>query len=91
MPDFNVKRYGTPLEQAGLRHRLAHGITYTYRFEHFEACVAAGLDIERWMTGGYDRSLMAQVVAWHRLRNMIDAHVEDARASHMERQAKRRK
>lgn len=90
MPGFQVKRHGTPIQQAGLRHRLAHGISYANRFEEFEACIAAGLNINIWTSGGYDRGLMAQVVGWHRLRNMIDAHVDDARSTHLERRAKRR-
>jgi hypothetical protein len=66
-------------------------VTYSRRFEEFDACIRAGLDIERWQKGEYDRDLMARVVAWHRLSGMIEAHVEDARGRELERQSRRRK
>jgi hypothetical protein len=47
------------------------------------------MDVERWTTGGYERAVMAQVVAWHRLRGMVEAHIDDARSSYVERRAKR--
>jgi hypothetical protein len=82
-----VRRHGVPIQEAGIRNRLSHGITYTARFESFDACVKAGLDLERWQAGGYERKLMAQVVAYNRLRGLIETHLDDAR----NRALKRRK
>jgi hypothetical protein len=79
-----------PINEAALRHRLPHGITYSGRFEEFEACIAAGLRIDRWTSGGYDRALMAQVVAWHRLHSMMEAHIGDASSTQIERNAKKK-
>jgi hypothetical protein len=49
--------------------------------------VKAGLDVERWLAGGYDRRLMAMVVAYRRLDSLIETHLDDAR----NRALKRRK
>jgi hypothetical protein len=85
-----VRRHGDPIQKAGVRHRLAHGITYSARYEHFDAAIKAGLDIDRWLAGGYERALMADVVAWSRLNNLIEAHLEDARSRDMARRAARK-
>ena len=44
-----------------------------------EACIRAGMDIERWVANDYDRKLMAQVVANYRLHHLVETHLEDAR------------
>lgn len=80
-----MRRYGDPIQTAGVRHRLSHGITYSARFEQFAAAAKAGLDLGRWQAGDYDRGLMAQVVAWYRLEGLIDAHLEDARSRDLAR------
>lgn len=54
------------------------GITTTLLFAEFEACIAAGLDIDRWMSGGYDKMLKAYVVAWYRLHSAVESHGNDA-------------
>lgn len=74
-----MTRHGVPIQEAGIRNRLSHGIAYSSRFENFDACIRAGLDIERWQAGGYDRKLMAQVVAHSRLHSLIETHLDDAR------------
>jgi hypothetical protein len=48
------------------------------------------LDIARWTSGGYDRALMAQVVAWHRLHGLVEAHIGDAGNTAIERNAKKK-
>jgi hypothetical protein len=85
-----VRRHGDPIQKAGVRHRLSHGITISSRYEQFEAAIKAGLDLERWRAGGYDRALMADVVAWSRLQGLIEAHLEDARSRDMDRRAARK-
>jgi hypothetical protein len=77
-----------PIQQAGIRDRLSHGISYSGRYEAFDACVEAGLDPERWANNDYDRKLMAQVVAHRRLSQLIEAHLEDARNRAMNRKRK---
>ena len=86
-----MRRHGDPIQKAGVRHRLAHGITYSARYEQFEAAIKAGLDVERWMENGYDRGLMADTVAWYRLHGLIEAHLNDAQARDQERRAKAKK
>jgi hypothetical protein len=84
-----VRRHGVPIQEAGIRHRLSHGITYTSRYESFDACVKTGLDVERWMAGGYDRKLMAQVVAYNRLSSLIETHLDDARSRALSRKGRK--
>ena len=86
-----MRRRGDPIQAAGLRRRLSHGITFSARYEQIDAAIAAGMDLERWVGNKYDRRLMADVVAWHRLHGMIEAHLDDARARDYEKQSARRK
>ena len=59
-------------------------------FAEIEACVAAGLDLWLWETGTYDKSFKVRVLAWHRVRQEVEAHVEQARADKAEQLSKRR-
>jgi len=81
-----VLRYGTPIEEAPVRHRLPSGITYSGAFEEYEACVAAGLDLQRWEEGSYAPRFKARVIAWHRLHGLVEGHIEDAAATQAEKQ-----
>ena len=52
-------------------------------YAEFDACIAAGLDIAKWQSKiarayGYTKELKTQVMAWHRIDNLIAAHVEQA-------------
>jgi len=50
-----------------------------------------GLDAERWYIGGYSAHLMATIIAHHRMRGLVDLHVEQARNEKANRDAKRKK
>lgn len=58
-----------------------------------EACVAANMDVERWddprPEKGYKRDLKLKVIAWWRLRSMIEAHTGDAQVEHQKREAEK--
>lgn len=56
------------------------GIGYGMLFREFEACVEAGLSVEKWFGGQYDLPFMRKVVAWWMLRKLIAAHTSDAEA-----------
>lgn len=58
------------------------------KFSEFEACIAAGLDIERWDNFGYTNELKADVIAWHHLHNQVVVHSEDAVQRKMARKGK---
>jgi hypothetical protein len=77
-PVFQVRRNGLDIADVGVRGAISTGITYSQEFEGFEACVAAGLNIERWATGDYPIPFMAKIVAWYRLHNLIEIHKADA-------------
>lgn len=57
-------------------------------FAEFEACIAAGLDVERWQNFSYPNELKAKVIAWHHLHNQIAVHSEDAVQRKMARKGK---
>ena len=48
------------------------------KFLEYEACIAAGLDLEKWMNREYPREFMASVVAYHQLAQAVEAHKQDA-------------
>lgn len=53
-------------------------ISYSPIFGEFEACIEAGLDIERWINNEYPTRLKADVIAWHEGHNLIQLHTKDA-------------
>ena len=90
---FRVERHGVPIAEYGLsgKSALNVGITHSNSFREIKACVAAGLDYEKWRYGGYERDFMDEVLAWHDLTGMIEAHVKDAEAVETAKQAKKGK
>ena len=65
-----------------LRNPLNTQITYSMSYAEMEACIAAHMDVEKWNNpnpppAGYPRRLKAQIVAWHSLHNLIQAHTSD--------------
>jgi len=75
---FKVTRHGTPIDQYALKNAVNTGISYSLHFESWQACIAAGLDIERWENAGYPPQLMSSVVAWYRLSGLVQTHSRDA-------------
>jgi hypothetical protein len=73
-----VTRNRTPIEDYPVRDAVRAGIAYTLEFEEVEACVAAGLDLDRWMNGGYSVRLMEKTVGWYRVHNLVALHQQDA-------------
>ncbi len=84
-----MTRHGEPLGAYPIKNPVDPGIRFSYAFEEFEAAVAAGLDIYLWNSGFYPTELKAQVIAWHRLSQMVETHVEAARQEKSERLAQR--
>lgn len=69
---------GQPILKLEPRNKLNHGITTSAHYEEWEACIAAGLDIEKWEYGGYSTRFKAHAIAWHRLHNAVDMMLSDA-------------
>ena len=89
-----MTRHGNPISKLSIRNKLHHGITYSSRFEEWEACRTMGLDIERWETGEpkpYTKELKGYAIARYRVRNMIESHVQDAAVDRAKRDAKRKR
>jgi hypothetical protein len=80
---FQVSKNGIPIRDAYLKDAINPGISYSMQYTEWEACVAAGLDLYRWEHRGYPKRFMAKVVAFHNLRNLVEAHVENAKAKAM--------
>jgi hypothetical protein len=58
-------------------------------FTEWEACVATGLDLFNWERNLYPKSFKTKVLAFHGLRKLVEAHVEDAKAKAFEQKSKR--
>jgi hypothetical protein len=86
-----VTRHGNPISKLSIRNKLHHGITYSSRFEEWEACIAAGLSIDKWEENEYSNRLKGYVIAWYRVHNMIESHVQDASIDRAKRDAKRKR
>ena len=76
-PRFGITRYDIPINEYPCESTET-GIRYSLAFEELEACNAAGLDMDKWMDGGYTVEKMVWVVAWHRMHNTIKNHAADA-------------
>lgn len=74
-----MSKNGMPIDQAPLRGAISSGISYSMKYLEYEACISAGLDIQRWRIGGYPKWLMADIVAWYDLKHAIRNHQESAR------------
>jgi hypothetical protein len=81
------------IQEVRIRNPLKTNIISSKAFEEVEACVAAGMDIERWddirPEVTYPRELKIKVIAWYRLRGMIEAHVGDTQVEYQKREAKK--
>lgn len=60
------------------------------KYKEFEACIAAGLDLWMWINGKYPKEFMADVIAFHNVRAMVDNHTESELAKAAKRNAKMR-
>ncbi len=80
-----------PIHLASLKFRVNSGIGSSLTFEGYQACVKAGLDLERWSTFDYERQFMINVVAWYRLSNLVEAHSHDAVLRKQQRDAKKKR
>lgn len=52
-------------------------------YTEFSACIACGLDLEKWVNGGYDNTLKAYAIAYYKLKNAVEAHTQDASIAQM--------
>jgi hypothetical protein len=74
-----------------LKFKVNTGIGASLEFEGYQACVEAGLDLEKWATFGYDRDFKIKVMAWYRLSNLVSVHSQDAVLRIQEARAKKAK
>jgi len=48
------------------------------KFAEYEACITAGLDLDKWVNRKYSKMFMADVVAWYQLHGLVESHRQDA-------------
>lgn len=72
-----MRRHGQPIQTLSAPG-ISTGVSYPLHFEGWRAAIRAGLDLERWESGGYDPRFMARVVAWYRIEGMIEQHASQA-------------
>lgn len=75
---FDVTRDDQPILEHSIKDPVQTGIKFKLEFEGWEACVGAGLDIEKWESGEYSTKLMNRTVAWWRLHNAKSINEQDA-------------
>lgn len=80
---IDIRQY--PFSEKGVET----GIGYGMLFKEFEACVEAGLSVEKWFGGEYELSFQAKVVAWWQLRKLIAAHTSDAEAQSLKSKSRK--
>ena len=62
----------------GVRNAVDPHISYSRSFGEWEAAVAVGLDLWKWENNEYPRWFKARVLAFHKCRNLIELHSQDA-------------
>lgn len=86
---FQVTRHGAPIQEVSLRYAINPRIGYGIKYLEWEACVDCGLDLHRWWEGGYPDDFKVHVIAFHNLRGLVRAHIEDAKAADIARKTRR--
>ena len=71
-------RNDVPIEEVVIGGAVNPGISYSQGFAEWEACIAAGLDIEKWESGEYSVRLREKAIAWHKLHNLVEVNAQDA-------------
>lgn len=57
---------------------LNSGISYGSKYEEFEAASLANIPLDRWIAGGVDIDTKAEILAWYRLRKLVEVHAADS-------------
>lgn len=88
-----MERHGTPISEYPLsaESNLNLGITYSDAYREIEACVAAGLDYSKWLNREYSIEVMANVMTWHTMKGLIDAHIENEKSRAIKKSSKKGK
>ena len=69
---------GKPIEDVDFSGKMLHiNVTSYQRYSEYEACVGAGLDLEKWEYGGYSKQFKAGVVAWYVAHVLVEQHGMD--------------
>lgn len=68
-----------PIEEHHVRNNINSNIQYSQLYSEYSACIAAGLDIEKWISFKYSSELKSHVVAWWLLKSAIALGQQDAK------------
>jgi hypothetical protein len=61
------------------------------KYTEFTACIAAGLDLWKWVNWEYPYMFRAEVIAWYMLHSAIESHSQDAQVDHQIREARKKR
>lgn len=86
-----MTRAGAPIEDHAIKGSVNAGIQYSLSFSEYSACIASGMDIERWENFGYTPELKAKAIAWWQLSGEIATHQQDAKNRKEAKLMKRRR
>jgi len=67
------------------------GITSSFAFTQWEACIAANLDPYLWDRGYYPPKFRAKVLAWYEGHMLVEQHKQSALAQDAEHRANKAK
>ena len=88
---FKMEKNNRPIEEAPLTNKLNVKISRSAHLVEWDAAIAAGATLDelyKWEQGEYPGWFRALVIVWYERKNQYEAHVEAARAQHMERKSK---
>lgn len=75
-PPFQVKKKGEDIRSVGVKDTVDPGITYSFGFAEWQACVGVGLDLWAWESGEYPRWFKIRVIGYYNMSNLVGLHTQ---------------
>lgn len=79
--NFRITVRGNPIKDVRLKNFVDPGIEHSFYFVEWEAVVASGLDMWKWVNGEYPKWFMEEALAWYQSHKLVEAHSQDAAAN----------
>jgi hypothetical protein len=86
---FRVQKWGDPIEEVYIHRPVNTGITHSQYYAEWDACITAGLDIEKWLGGEYPTWLKEHTISYVRNKGLIELHRQQEMDKAAEREARK--